>query len=257
MILSPRNRGVVLDVVVFCVNVIFMIILTRLFTKTAQQAQQAGDNAATILATASFCLSAAFLQPIGAILKRRSARQRKPGLDLGSSLAVVVAIVYFVSQLLFLISGTMLLLEAVKLALGKDYSTPLFGVLFLGIPSLAIGNTAIVLFYFYSPRHEPLFKFLNSPQSEAYGDVCLFLNMICFQMLWGYLAWEIPKDFDGIGMRIFTLCFTAALIYFPPRLFYLAEEAGRRLVWLTMLLSNAPIILHVLFGKSFRAVTNW
>lgn len=74
----------VLDVVVFCVNVILMIILTRLFVNIVQQAR---GKAVTTLAMASFCLSAAFLQPIGAILKRRSARQRKHGLDLGSSLA--------------------------------------------------------------------------------------------------------------------------------------------------------------------------
>ena len=50
--------------------------------------------------------------------------------------------------------------------------------------------------------------------------------------------------------RLFFLCFIALLIYFPPRMFYLAEDINRRRTWLTMLLANSPVIIRVLIGTS-------
>ena len=47
-----------------------------------------------------------------------------------------------------------------------------------------------------------------------------------------------------------SLCFIALLIYFPPRMFYLAEDINRGRTWLTMLLANSPVIVRVLIGTN-------
>ena len=83
------------------------------------------------------------------------------------------------------------------------------------------------------------------------GDACIFLNMILFQVIWNLLTFAQlgrpsgPLEFFG---RLFFLCFVALLIYFPPRMFYLAEDINRPRTWLTMLLANSPVIVRVLVG---------
>jgi hypothetical protein len=101
---------------------------------------------------------------------------------------------------------------------------------------------------------------LRSPQSEALGDVCLFLNMMFFQVFWNMLTFAPlgqPSSILEFGGRLFFLSFIALLIYFPPRMFYLAEDINRRRTWLTMLLANSPVILRVLIGTSSNTMTGW
>jgi hypothetical protein len=89
------------------------------------------------------------------------------------------------------------------------------------------------------------------------GDICLFLNMILFQIGWNTLTFAgmgPPSGFLEFAGRLFFLCFIALLIYFPPRMFYLAEDINRPRTWLTMLLANSPVILRVLFGTSSTAM---
>jgi hypothetical protein len=162
---------------------------------------------------------------------------------------------YFLSKLLFVIVASAQIIDVFSDKVATTGSANYFGLqpwlfttLFLGIPALAIANTVIAYyFYFWKPTHAPLLKFLQSPQSEALGDLCLFLNMIGHQIFWGFLMVELIKDHSGIADRLFTFGFTALLIYFPPRLFYLAEDSNRRLTWLTMLLANSPVIIRILF----------
>jgi len=81
----------------------------------------------------------------------------------------------------------------------------------------------------------------------------LFLNMILFQVFWNMLTFADlghPSGFLEFFGRLFFLCFIALLIYFPPRMFYLAEDIHRRRTWLTMLLANSPVIIRVLIGTS-------
>jgi hypothetical protein len=77
--------------------------------------------------------------------------------------------------------------------------------------------------------------------------------MILFQIVWNLLS------FAGLGRpsgrleffgRLFFLCFLALLIYFPPRMFYLAEDIERPRTWLTMLAANSPVIVRVLIGTN-------
>lgn len=259
-LLAHANRGILLDVVVFIVNLILMTILSRLLANLIHQAKtDVIAQAAMVL----FCLGLVFLQPIGAILKRRRAHLRRPDLD-HVPLGRLFLPAYFLAQLLFLIAASGNLVEIV---LGRNYggaTTDFFGLqrwlftaLFLGIPGLAIANTAICFFYFEVPKRQPLLSLLVSPQAELLGDACLFLNMIGYQAFWGLLMTDLTNDYSGIAGRLFMFTFSALIIYFPPRLFYLAEDGNRPIVWLTMLLANSPVILRILFVTSAKAMPNW
>ena len=75
--------------------------------------------------------------------------------------------------------------------------------------------------------------------------------MILFQIAWNLLTFADLGRPSGLAEflgRLFFLCFIALLIYFPPRMFYLAEDINRRRTWLTMLLANSPVIVRVLIG---------
>jgi hypothetical protein len=77
--------------------------------------------------------------------------------------------------------------------------------------------------------------------------------MMLFQVFWNMLTFAglgPPSGVLEFGGRLFFLCFIALLIYFPPRMFYLAEDIHRPRTWLTMLLANSPVILRVLFGAT-------
>jgi hypothetical protein len=125
-----------------------------------------------------------------------------------------------------------------------------FLLLFLGIPALAILNAFILWFYFLPPKHKPLSHWLESPPAETLADVLLFLNMIGFQAFWGLLMADLPHDYPSIIGRLSMFVFAALLVYIPPRIFYLAEDGNRPVVWLTMLLANSPVLLRILFIKA-------
>ena len=55
-----------------------------------------------------------------------------------------------------------------------------------------------------------------------------------------------------ILMSLLAKYFVSILIYFPPRIFYLAEDINRPTAWLTILLANSPVILRVLFGLNLN-----
>ncbi|HAF16429.1 MAG TPA: hypothetical protein DCK99_22565, partial [Blastocatellia bacterium] len=99
---AQANRGILLDVIVFVVNVVLMTILSRQLTNLFHQAN---TNAIAQTAVALFCLGLTFLQPIGAILKRRHAHLRKPDLN-HVPLGCVFLPAYFLTQLLFLIGAS-------------------------------------------------------------------------------------------------------------------------------------------------------
>lgn len=133
------------------------------------------------------------------------------------------------------------------------------------VPSIFIGliltiiQTYLIYRYFIPPKKPPQSPFLLSEQSEILGDVCLFLNMILFQVGWNMLTFVDlghPKNLLDFSGRLFFLSFIALLIYFPPRMFYLAEDIRRRSTWLTMLLANSPVIVRVLIGTASNT-TSW
>jgi hypothetical protein len=123
----------------------------------------------------------------------------------------------------------------------------LFGMVWCGV------NTWLVYRYFSPPKNPPASAFMRAPRSEILGDICIFLNMLLFQLIWNMLSLaDLPRpsgveDFVG---RLFVLCFIALLIYFPPRVFYLADDIHKRRTWFMILLANSPIIVRVLIGVS-------
>jgi hypothetical protein len=123
--------------------------------------------------------------------------------------------------------------------------------------------TGIVIFrYFRRPKKQPRWKFLMTPRAEALGDLCMFLNLICFQMLfsvyvssphfWNALH-KITRQssggvFDGLAGRFYLAGIAALLAYFPPRIFYLAIDQHRKIAWLMMLLANFPLIFAIVMN---------
>jgi hypothetical protein len=247
------NRGILLDVIVFLVNVLLMTVLSRQLRNLFKEAN-GSDNLAQA-AVVIFCVCLAFLQPIGAILKRRRAHECKPDLN-RVPLGCLFIPAYFLTQLVFLIGAGG---QIVDLFTGKrqasgtaDYfglPSGVFALLFLGIPALAALNTFVFYFYFQTPTHKSVIKFLDTPRAEVLGDLCLFLNMIGYQAFWGLLMADLPHDYPTISGRLAMFAFAAVLIYFPPRLFYLAEDGKRPIVWATMLLANSPVLLRILLVK--------
>jgi hypothetical protein len=259
-LLAHANRGILLDVVVFLVNVVLMTFLSRFLADLIHQAKT--DIVAQVVMV-GFCLGLVFLQPTGALLKRRRAHLRRPDLD-HVPLGCLFLPAYFLAQLLFLIAGLGNLVEIVAGKSPGSESADYFGLppwlftaLFLGIPALAIANTFIVYFYFQPAKRQPLFGWLVSPQTELLGDAFLFLNMIGYQAFWGLLMNDLTNDYSSIVSRLSMFIFSALLIYFPPRLFYLAEDGNRPVVWLTMLLANLPVILRIVFVSSTKPFTTW
>jgi hypothetical protein len=258
---AHANRGILLDVIVFVVNVVLLTVLSHQLSNLFQQANTEETRALPKIAVVVFCLGLAFLQPLGAILKRRRAHLRAPDLyEVPAGCLILPA--YFLTQLIFLIAASG---QVVDLVYGSQPSAPsadyfglpksVFMLLFLGIPALAIVNTFVIYFYFQSPRHKPILPWLESPQSEMFGDVILFLNMIGFQAFWGLLMADLVNDYPTIAGRLSMFVFVTLLIYIPPRLFYLAEDGKRPVVWLTMLLANLPVLLRILFATSTRVTT--
>ena len=241
-ILEPKNRAILLDVIIFFVNLILMTVLARLFTGVTEDAKTGVESKSTMIL---FFLGICLLSPVGAILKRRGAHRRNPGL--GTEAVGWLWLPYFLSQLMFWIYAGVMYVELLEqISSDSSASTRLFLPLFIGIPLAAFFNTLVFFFYFLKPKREPAFKFLKWPQAESLGDTFLFVNLIGYQVLWLHLMSELLKDHKGLFDRLFTFAFMASLIYIPPRLFYLVENRERPRVWWMMLLSNSPIILRLL-----------
>lgn len=258
-IFALTNRGMLLDVFVFIANLFLMRWLARLFIDTARAASD-GDFFSS-LTMFLFCLAIFVLPPLGATLKRWHFHQRlrlkgknsvKPENLLGGCL--FNPIFYFcLNAIIFsaLNAFVMNFLYEGKEPDGAVFvSSILFGIV------LMLFQTIIVYRYFSPPKTAPQSEFLKSPTSERFGDACIFLNMILYQVLWNILTAAMPPRppnvsiLAEIGFRFFFIFFVSLFVYFPPRIFYLAEDIGRRRVWLTILLANSPLIFRVLYGAA-------
>ncbi len=253
-ILAKQNRGVLLDVVVFILNLFLMQRLTRYVVDLFRLAD-AGDGLAQF-ALSMACVAMWVLPAAGAVLKRwhfhRRLKAEGKSIDIESNLSGCLF------NPLFYFCLNLVLVSAILSGMGRF----LFGERLLQngaifVPLIIAGlictivQTFLIYRYFSPPKQPPRSPFLRHPESEALGDVCIFVNMILFQSAWNLLTFADlgrpsgPVEFIG---RLFFLCFIALLIYFPPRLFYLAEDINRRRTWLTMLLANSPVILRLLIG---------
>ena len=252
---ARTNRGLLLDIVVFILNIFLMRLLTRQFIDLFNQVSP--ENPLAELALGLIFAAMWILPAAGAVLKRWHFHQRRDALTLDSMESGVGGCLF---NPLFYFCLNLVISSAVLASLGDFYfgrrgldSAAIFVPMIFAILILTIVQTFLIYRYFSPPKKPPKWDLLRTPQSETLGDICLFLNMILFQVFWNLLTFADLGHPSGVVEflgRLFFLCFIALLIYFPPRMFYLAEDIHRRRTWLTMLLANSPVIIRVLIGTS-------
>ena len=259
-LLRPQNRGLLLDIFVFVFNLVLVRLLMARFVAMLRAAEEGDVTAEWFLFL--FVLGIFLLPPIGATLKRWQYYQRRgdeKGL-LDSELAgcLLGPIPYFiVTVLIFVVIQTFLL--QYFYGNDEDDGRPMIIGTLLNLP-VSIINTWLVYRFFSRPKKEPLFSFLKTPQAGLLGDVCIFLNMIFYQLIWNLLAvgwFPRPAGLTELFARSLLLLVLSLLIYFPPRIFYLAYDIGKRRTWLMILLANLPVIIRVLAGTAKNNVTGW
>jgi hypothetical protein len=268
-IFKRGNRGILLDVVVFLLNVILMSWLTSSFVGLVRLTS-AGDKFAGFT-LGLFFLGILVLPAAGSVLKRRHYHQwlalaprRRAGADKRVPAPAGDAAVGCLLHPAFYLAVSLCLAAAAAVLLGtrvfgEDFhqNGAIFLPLIFGTLALSVFQTVVVYSYFKPPGKAPAGEFRPDPRSALLGDLCIYLNMIFYQVLWN-VAISSPsggvtdlKDFAG---RAFFLCFAALLVYFPPRVFYLAEDINRPAAWATIFLANSPVILRVLFGLDVRGI---
>lgn len=261
---SPRNRGILLDVVVFVLNLVLTRMLTGYFVELIRRAD--------VDPLAEFSLGLFFggmfvLPAAGAVLKRWHYHQRRhfrggrggkseggsPALGSDPMGSCLFNPIFYLSLSLCIsaAAGTLLFDQV----FGKDFVNHggIFVSLVFGSLTLSVVQTILVYRFFSPPKKAPRRAFLRDPRSELFGDVCLYVNMLLFQVIWNaatFVPFGRVASFTEFAGRLFFLCFTALLIYFPPRIFYLADDIHRRTARLTILLANSPVIIRLLVGTS-------
>jgi uncharacterized membrane protein YhdT len=259
---AKRNRGLLLDIFVFVLNVFLMRVLTRQVMNLFSQVS--ADEPIVQLGLGLIFLAMWILPAAGAVLKRWHYHQRRRarGITLESEETNLAGCLF---NPIFYFCLNLVIASAIMASLGEFVfgrrfnSGAVFVPMIFGILILTIVQTYLI-YRFFSPPKKPPSEFLRSPQSEMLGDVCIFLNMILFQVFWNMLTFHGlghpsgPVEFIG---RLFILIFLALLIYFPPRMFYLAEDINRGRTWITMLLANSPVIFRVLIGTSSSSTPGW
>ena len=261
---AKTNRGLLLDVLVFVLNVFLMRLLTKQFIDLFNHVS-AEDPIAKFLLGLTF-LAMWILPALGAVLKRWHFHQRlkRQGRSVESEDTNLAGCLF---NPLFYFCLNLVITAAVLTSLGDFFfgrallnNGALFVPLVIAGLILTIVQTYLIYQYFSPPKGPPKAKFLREPQSETLGDICLFLNMILFQVFWNMLTFAglgHPSGLLEFGGRLFFLSFIALLIYFPPRMFYLAEDINRPRTWLIMLLANSPVIVRVLIGTGSNSMTGW
>jgi len=253
-ILAIENRGLLLDIVVFVLNIALMRWLTGYFLQLVQLAN--GDERLAQFMLSGMCLSMWILPAAGAVMKRWRFHRRLQ--EEGRTIEWDANLGGCLFNPIFYFCLNLVLFSAILAGLGQFlFGSRLFDNGAIFVPTIFLGliftivQTYLIYRYFSAPKKPPRWEFLRHPESEVLGDVCIFVNMILFQLIWNTLTFAPlghpsgPLEFFG---RLFFLCFLAMLIYFPPRMFYLVEDINRRRTWATMLLANSPVILRVLIG---------
>lgn len=252
-ILAVENRGLLLDLVVFVLNLFLMGRLTGYVFEVLRFANNGDQYAQFTLLLA--CIAMYALPAAGAVLKRWHFHQRRKGkadeVGLDSAVGCVFNPIFYFCLNLVLVSA--IISAGGQFLFGNRLmeNGAIFVPLILGGLILTILQTYLIYRYFSVPQKPPKSEFLRQPQSEMLGDVCIFVNMVLFQVVWNMFSFAglgRPSDATEFCGRLFFFCFLALLIYFPPRMFYLAEDIERPRTWLMMLIANSPVIYRLLIG---------
>jgi hypothetical protein len=249
---ADANRGLLLDLVVFAVNVAGMALLVGRFQDVMRRA--AADDPDAMLVLFGCAVALFVLAPLGATLKRWHYHQwggtaHAGGVPDHLGGCLFNPILYFCLAAVIFATVNAFVMQQVygrREPSGAVFVTSIL----LGL-ALIIAHTVLVYRYFSPPKRPPRSAFMRGQTSAILGDACLFANMLLFQVIWNTLS------FAGVGRpagvvdavaRLGLFCFLALLLYFPPRMFYLADDIRLPRTWLTMLLANAPVILRLLVG---------
>lgn len=258
--LHPKNRGKLFDVLIFIFNILAIAISSRLALNLFREASD-GDKLAQ-LAIGLICFGVFLLMPIGAVLKRWNYQERKPKEkkqkkkkkeeddDEFKSGVSSFFLIMFWAVMFFIGIGAFLLLDTVAFG-DRDVDKTYIFIAVIVLLILSILQTGFVLSYFRPYENEPTLAFLKTPQSEWFGDILLFLNMIIFQTVWAMILGAktgLVSGFTELIARAIVFFLIALFFYFPPRIFYLLEDITDKKTWLTMLLANSPTIFRFLFG---------
>ena len=238
----------ILDVVVFLANIALMNLLADRFLVLVRMAN-ADDRFAQFFLFL-FALGMLVLPAAGAVLKRWQFHQRGGRVGEDAHFSGCLPIFYFVLSLI-LSAGVVIYLRGLIFGKESEDDGAVELLLFFGALVLSIIQTVLVYRYFSPPKKAPSLAFLRDPRSALLGDLCIFVNMILFQVIWNIfsrISFSQTTDIEEVAGRLFWLVFVAMFIYFPPRIFYLAEDFKRPGAWLTMILANSPVILRALFG---------
>jgi hypothetical protein len=258
-VFEPRNRGLLLDTGVFLCQLILFRLLTTLALGFVHQTEAEVGLRPPLVSSWSHFL---FWQPLGPILKRWSFHKRFNSFEtsesaLTSFLLSVYKFFYMAAMWIMIYLAYSFFTKAFP-GFHSERNEKIVVAVALVLP---VATGVIIFRYFRRPKKQPRWKFLMTPQAEALGDLCMFLNVICFQILfsvyvssphfWNALH-KITRQasggvFDGLSGRLYLAGIAVLLAYFPPRIFYLVIDQRRKITWLMMLLANLPFILAIIF----------
>ena len=239
-----------LDVVVLGINLLGVTLLENVFLDIIRRASGDDQRAMRILLGCAALLLV--LAPAGATLKRWHFHQRYTGAHvLSRPLAGCLFNPVFYFCLVVVIYAAVMAFVMQELFGRREPSGIVFVPMLLGGLGLIGAHTWLVYRYFSPPKAAPASAFMRGPASELLGDAFLFANMLIFQLFWNLMSFAglgAPSGAVDFVLRLGVLCFLALLIYFPPRMFYLAEDADQPRTWLMIFIANAPVMGRVLLG---------
>ena len=252
---APNNRGILLDLVVFVVNLLLVRALAVVGNKLVHAAV---EDAGAKLAIGLFFAGLVLIQPVGPFLKRWSFHQRHTFSADSWAGCLVFWFMFVYLVMMMILCGAAAVVIGEVFAAGENVGVSFVLVGF----AWSIVSVALVYRYFLRPKKAPRWTFLTTPAAERLGDACMYLNAIGLQVLWGGVTASAffteavtktplgrPGSFTDIVGRFAATGVCAALLYFPARIFYLVEDKHRALTWGTMLLANLPLILRITFAR--------
>ena len=262
-VFAYRNRGLLLDIAVFLCQLVLLHALTNLSLAFVNLAQQ---SVFAKLAIAIFLIALFVLQPLGPILKRWTFHQHFPSFEkdiaaLTSLFLSLYKFFYMAAMAIMIYLAYSYLSEAFRL---NAVSTEALEKIVVAVAIvLPVVSGVLVFRYFTKPEREPRWKFLMTPQAAVLGDLCMFFNIIGFQILFSvYFSspqfWAAlhkitrlaSEQTEGLYGRLYLAAIAALIVYLPPRIFYLVPPTSwqrRMLTWLSMLLANLPLIFSIVF----------
>jgi hypothetical protein len=242
---------------------LFQLILIRLLTTLSLGlVSQAEENALAKTAISLFLVGLFVLQPLGPILKRWSFHEHFKSFEndqsaLTSFLLSVYKFFYIGAMWIMIYIAYLYFTEAFP----DFHSERIEKTVVAGAIVFPVVSGIVIFRYFRKPKKPPRWKFLMTQQADMLGDLCMFLNVICFQMLFSVYVSSPPfwnvlhkvtrlasgEFFRSLSGRFYLAGIAALLAYFPPRIFYLVIDQQRKITWLMMLLANLPLILAIVF----------